>query len=331
MGQKFDKIWESVASRHTSGGYLPGDFVTFRKTYKSADCYKSLPTKIQKDLDELVKSGLNIRVTQVGNNLGGHSAQNQNKTTSSAVITVAGDHGGGCHYGMIAVSPDMIDLVEDDYPKTGKVPDQFKRKEKITIKPEPYKADDKHITRVTDKGNGKNTPTQLKLAGESTIFKNSMLDMAMIYESMNVNMDDPKDLMLHIRHAKKTGDVQKVKSLTDRLRKVAMRLDMLDDPDILDVIGNFQESKSPLEMQLIYEQYLSEGFLRRMATKLAGGFKSNPMVDNNRIHQFAKSVSLDAGKDIAKSFGGDFKTHADFLYNSILEYLKKNTAATHTK
>ena len=175
MGQKFDKIWESVASRHTSGGYLPGDFVTFRKTYKSADCYKSLPTKIQKDLDELVKSGLNIRVTQVGNNLGGHSAQNQNKTTSSAVITVAGDHGGGRHYGMIAVSPDMIDLVEDDYPNTGKVPDQFKRKEKITIKPEPYKADDKHITRVTDKGNGKNTPTQLKLAGESRVNKNGVL------------------------------------------------------------------------------------------------------------------------------------------------------------
>jgi hypothetical protein len=84
-------------------------------------------------------------------------------------------------------------------------------------------------------------------------------------------------------------------------------------------------------MEMVYEQYLSEGFLRRMATKLAGGFKSNPMVDNNRIHQFAKSVSLDAGKDIAKSFGGDFKTHADFLYNSILEYLKKETAATHAK
>jgi len=185
MGKKFDKIFESVTSRHTSGaGYLPGDLITFRKNYKSCDCYKSLPTKAQRELDELVKSGLNIRVTQVGNNLGGHSAQNQNKTSLSAVITVAGDQGGGRHYGMITVSPDMIDLVEDDYPNTGKVPDQFKRKEKITIKPEPYKADDKHITRVTDKGNGKNTPTQLKLAGESTMSKNSMDDMAMLYESV---------------------------------------------------------------------------------------------------------------------------------------------------
>jgi hypothetical protein len=185
MGKKFDEIWESIAGRHVSGGFLPGDFVTFRKNYKSCDCYKSLPTKAQRELDELVKSGLNIRVTQVGNNLGGHSAQNQNKTSLSAVITVAGDHGGGRHYDMIAVSPDMIHLVEDDYPNTGKVPDQFKRKEKITIKPEPYKADDKHITRVTDKGNGKNTPTQLKLAGESTQIKNSMADMANLWESIN--------------------------------------------------------------------------------------------------------------------------------------------------
>jgi len=219
MGKKFDKIWESISARHVSGGYLPGDFVTFRKNYKSADCYKSLPTKVQRELDELVKSGLNIRVTQVGNNLGGHSAQNQNKTSLSAVITVAGDQGGGRHYGMISVSPDMIDLVEDDYPNTGKVPDQFKRKDKITIKPEPYKADDKHITRVTDKGNGKNTPTQLKLAGESTMTKDSMSDMAMLYGNVLLeygyreNDDISTDKILDM--SRKARETLKTKGYTD--------------------------------------------------------------------------------------------------------------------
>jgi hypothetical protein len=455
-------------------------------------------------LDELVKSGLNIRVTQVGNNLGGHSAQNQNKTSLSAVITVAGDQGGGRHYGMISVSPDMIDLVEDDYPNTGKVPDQFKRKEKITIKPEPYKADDKHITRVTDKGNGKNTPTQLKLAGESTMSKNSMSDMAMLYEAVleegwmdrlrargaealgsfkgagkqfkgglqqaagsalskagdwlesdkmtrggqdysqrgrrneeeggfsghnakiqylqknidkriqsfvNDIKDDIEKLGLDIgnieivsgindalnqlkrsvssatppplppqsgatppplpkqqepeiepeedepenpteysykkaiskkRKPQPTPDPRKGKVKKDPLAKYAAPEDEEEDEDeikyesfstknsMADMAMLYESIHTP-DMKLIYEQYLSEGFLRRAATKLAGGFKSNPMVDNNRMHQFAKSVSLDAGKDIAKSFGGDFKTHADFLYNSILEYLKKNTTPTHTK
>jgi hypothetical protein len=190
MGQKFDSIYESVVSRFQCGGFLPGDIVTFRKTYKSADCYKSLPTKVQRELDELVKSGLNIRVTQVGNNLSGTTANNQHKTASSAVITVAGDQGGGRHYGMITVSPDMIDLVEDDYPNTGKVPDQFKRKEKIIIKPEKVVNDPNHITRVTDKGNGKNTPTQLKLAGESIKFTRDNEVIGMLYETMNVGIND---------------------------------------------------------------------------------------------------------------------------------------------
>lgn len=66
----------------------------------------------------------------------------------------------------------------------------------------------------------------------------------MLCESMNANMDDPKDLILHIRHARKMGDYQKVKSLTNRLRTVAMRMDMLDDPDILDIIGDEEEDNT---------------------------------------------------------------------------------------
>ncbi len=64
-----------------------------------------------------------------------------------------------------------------------------------------------------------------------------MLYESMLHESMNPNMDDPKDLILHIRHARKMGDYQKVELLKNRLRTVAMRMDMLDDPDILDIIG----------------------------------------------------------------------------------------------
>lgn len=64
-----------------------------------------------------------------------------------------------------------------------------------------------------------------------------MLYESMLHENMNPNMNDPKDLILHIRHAKKMGDDQKVKLLKDRLRTVAMRMDMLDDPEILDIIS----------------------------------------------------------------------------------------------
>jgi hypothetical protein len=241
MGKKFDKIYESVVQRGEAGNFLPGDIVTFRSNYKSCECYKNMPTIVQKAVDELATCGLNIRVIQVGDNLSGHSAGNQFKSSLTNVLTIAADHGGGRTYGRIVVIPAMLDLVELDNHNLAPIPDQFRRKDKVTIKPQRYNRDQNFITNVTDKGNGKNTPTNLKLAGESKSWEDTnelgMIYDTMLYESMNPNMDDPKDLILHIRHAKKMRDYQKIKLLTDRLRKVAMRMDMLDDPEILDIIG----------------------------------------------------------------------------------------------
>ncbi len=184
MGKKFDAIFESIASRHQSGGYLPGDVVTFRPNYKSCEVYKNLPSNIRAELDEMIKSDLNIKVVSVGNNLSGASGNNQDKTSTNAVITVAADHGGGRHYSAITVSPDMIDMANPETPNLAKVPDSFKKKDKYILKPKEYKRDDKFITNVTDKGNGKNTPTNLKLAGESTMIKNDNANLTSLYESI---------------------------------------------------------------------------------------------------------------------------------------------------
>lgn len=182
MGKKFDAIYESVVSRYVIGGYLPGDIVKFRPNYKSCDCYKAMNSVMQKELDELVNSGLNIRVVQVGDKLSGASAGNQHKTADNAVITVAGDHGGGRSFGAITVSPMMIDVVSSNE-FAPPVPDEFRRDDNYPIKPEVFKADPNHITRVTDKGNGKNTPTNIKLAGEGTKIKMDNHNLAMLYES----------------------------------------------------------------------------------------------------------------------------------------------------
>ena len=330
MGKKFDAIFESVISRSECGGFLPGDIIKFRDGYKNTETYKFMPSTLKKEVDELATCGLNIKVCQVGDKKSGYSIGNQFKPASQIVLTIAADHGGGRTYGRVVVCPDMVDMV--DVSAGVPVPDQFKRKDTVIIKPKQLKIDPKIITNVTDKGNGKNTPTDLKLAGESRINKNGVLsesvpsmsitvtkafdpltkssgfsakdkltldsafafsekdaidklikrnnpshavvqlsngsirtyggnksrsigeskswdytkEIADIYdtmlcESMNANMDDPKDLILHIRHARKMGDYQKVKSLTNRLRTIAMRMDMLDDPDILDIIGDEEE------------------------------------------------------------------------------------------
>ncbi len=180
MGKKFDAIYETVISRSEAGGYLPGDHVKFRSGYKNTETYKHMPTTLQREVDELATCGLNIKVCQVGDRMSGASAGNQHKLACHMVLTIAADHGGGRTYGRVVVSPDMVDSVDvsEGLPP---VPDQFKRKDQVIIKPKPLKVDPKIITNVTDKGNGKNSPTNLKLAGESTRPWESVQELADLY------------------------------------------------------------------------------------------------------------------------------------------------------
>ena len=185
MGKKFDKIFESVVQRYQAGGFLVGDYVKVKPSYKSTETYKMMHPKMQSDLDEMFDSGLNIQVTQIGDKMSGASAGNQFKTSTDTTITIAADHGGGRRYGQITLTPDMVELA-DHSSNDAPIPDEFKRKDKIIIKPEKFSPDNNNITRLTDKGNGKNTPTQLKLAGESVI-KNDMANLATLWESSTSN------------------------------------------------------------------------------------------------------------------------------------------------
>jgi hypothetical protein len=162
MGKKFDKIFETVIQRGEAGGFLPGDCVKFRTGYKNTETYKHMPSTLQKEVDELDKCGLNIKVVQVGDKQSGFSTGNQFKPAGCVVLTIAADHGGGRTYGRVTVTTDMVDISDGVL-----VPDKFKKKDVVIIKPKKLEVDPNLITNVTDKGNGKNTPTDLKLAGES--------------------------------------------------------------------------------------------------------------------------------------------------------------------
>lgn len=184
MGKKFDKIYEAIAARSEIGGILPGDYVKFRSGYKSTDTYKHMPSTLQKEVDDLATCGLNIKVCQVGDNMSGASAGNQHKVACNVVLTIAADHGGGRTYGRVAVTLDMVDMVDTSAGLP--VPDQFKKKDIVIIKPKQLKVDPNLVTNVTDKGNGKNTPTDLKLAGESVKPWDSVKELAELYvESRN--------------------------------------------------------------------------------------------------------------------------------------------------
>lgn len=192
MGKLFDAIFESVVARHD---YLTGDLVKFRPNYKSCDAYKSMSTELKKEVDDLATCGLNIKVVQVGDKLSGASAGNQFKTSDSYVITIAADQGGTRIYGKVTVSSDMIDKIPSDDVNLSPIPDEWKRKEKITIKPEVVKIDSNHITRKTDKGNGKATPTEYRLPESTTLKKDNEI-LGMLYE----NASNPSRISDSERH-----------------------------------------------------------------------------------------------------------------------------------
>lgn len=194
MGKKFDKIYrsvmEAVNSRYTVGGYLPGDLVKFRPDYKSSPTYKAMHSVMQKDIDDLIKSGLNIKVVNVGSRGISTSMSNSDKAASDIVVTIAGDQGGGRHYGGLTVTPDMIDVVSVNDPSPP-IPDSFYRKDTTNYKPEEWQEEDgeQNITRVTDPGGPlgdgkKHRPTNLKLAGESTKFTTDKDNLGMLYENI---------------------------------------------------------------------------------------------------------------------------------------------------
>ena len=266
MGKKFDEIYESVVSVLNYGGYAPGYIVKFRPNYKSNESYKAFPTYLQEQIDELVNSGLHIKVIQVGHNSPGDAAGNSHKTADNVIVTVAADQGGGRYYNSVTVPAVMLD-VENVDAFTAKIPDQFVRKDTTDYKPKKFKADSTHPTRQTNKNSGvggKNTPTELKLAGESTRFSIDRDTIGMLYEQMN------------------------------------------SEPDFEEIYKN---------------KILEEGLLRRLGAKLSGGFKTNPLQKTNQTHVVAKSIAYDAGKDVAKMFGGDVNTHTKALYNLILNYI----------
>lgn len=277
MGKLFDTIFESVVARHD---YLTGDLVKFRPNYKSCDAYTSMSSSLKKAVDELASCGLNIKVVQVGDKLSGASAGNQFKTSDNYVITIAADQGGNRIYGKVTVSSDMIDKIESDDVSLPPIPDEWKRKEKITIKPEPVQIDNNHITRKTDKGNGKATPTEYKLP-ESTVLKKDNDMLSMLYEASarpNFISDSERHQITNKftvygldGNSRFETAGQALRALTSALDEVGFDLDM--------VAGDLDFSKAHHTPGLKANKLLP---FRRKSTS-GDPFDEEPEIENSRI------------------------------------------------
>lgn len=124
-------------SRYTVGGVLVGDVVKLKKgvlTHPDVVVNDVMKTKLQ----ELLNSDLNLRVTGIKNKTPIPSSGNneQNVTPRKEMVDIAQEIAPGRYYNYVTVPVDILEVVAT-YPNLPPVPDSWKHKSKIDIKPVP--------------------------------------------------------------------------------------------------------------------------------------------------------------------------------------------------
>jgi hypothetical protein len=140
MNKKFLKLYESWMSRYNHSGFLVGDIVKFRDDYLKHDFLKSQTAAFVDKIKEYIECGNALRVKNVINNYPAVlAAGNTDDAGPDFTIEVVRELAPGMFEPSgILIHPGMLE-VTDVYPNLTPVPDKFKRKENITIKPEEVK------------------------------------------------------------------------------------------------------------------------------------------------------------------------------------------------
>jgi hypothetical protein len=169
MTSKFNELYESYSKRYELGGFLVGDFVVFRPDYKNNESYKAMNSVMKTHVDQVVDSGVPLRVSGLGNKYGTNTNLERYIKPDDAVVTVSVDEGGGRWLGKISVGAGMLDIATNT--RFCGVGDENKKplKKGETWTHGEYEVDEDHITRQTDKGNGKNSKTNIKLEHTSDL------------------------------------------------------------------------------------------------------------------------------------------------------------------
>ena len=72
---KFNPLFESIYDRFREGsGFLAGDVVKLKSNYESMDCFKSLAENVKQRVQDMVKTGNNIRIGRLHNKHSGYGA-----------------------------------------------------------------------------------------------------------------------------------------------------------------------------------------------------------------------------------------------------------------
>ena len=177
MTKNFLQVCESNITRYTRGGFLVGDTIKFVKDFKSHEPYKQLSKNVQDLIDQMIESGLNIRVVGINDSTPAYIPGNPETQTGGVVLNIALDNGGG-RYTHYSILPPCCAEPVDFYPNLAPLPDGVIRPNGELIKPVEFVADttnkeQEDQTTKTDDGKKTKKKTDAKLATDYTKLKSS--------------------------------------------------------------------------------------------------------------------------------------------------------------
>lgn len=165
--RKYLSLVESYLSRFQRGGFLVGDVFKFNDNFKSSDSYKKLGQNTREFIDQMIESGLHIRVVGIKDSTSPRFPGNPQTSSNDVELTLALDNGGGRYTHYVNISPELGQSVQYA-PNLPPIPDSVIRKNNTNITPKEVEKQD-NIANKTDKGDGKLSDTNITLPTQNTV------------------------------------------------------------------------------------------------------------------------------------------------------------------
>jgi hypothetical protein len=166
MAKKYLTLVKAYLSRFQRGGFLVGDVFKFNDNFKTLDCYKNLGQNVKDMIDQMVETGLHVRVVGIRDKGAPRYPGNPQTSSNDVELSLALDNGGGRYTHYINLSPEM-GQPDISYPNLPPIPDAAVRKSKVNIKPEEVEEVD-NVANKTDRGTGAYMDTERSLPKDNT-------------------------------------------------------------------------------------------------------------------------------------------------------------------
>lgn len=180
MDKKFEKLFESVYQRYQrNGGFLVGDYVKFSDNFKSKEHYKELSDEVKDIIDNMIDSGLHMRITNVKNYMPNAVPASAQGSGFEYYVDIALDQAGGRYSDYLAICPSLL-VKLDTYPNLMPLADVRTIKNKTNIKPEELESDEESQANLSDtQGKGKLAFGDRKLRGKNVVLPSKAVTPSM--------------------------------------------------------------------------------------------------------------------------------------------------------